>query len=59
MLNINKLTQFLFVFRLKYYRKHLLWKTYTGLHYCAVAPPDKRVANICADEPQVIQYVIF
>lgn len=40
---------------LKYYRKHLLWKTYTGLQYCAVAPPDKRVANICADEPQVIQ----
>ncbi|KAL4706830.1 hypothetical protein ACJJTC_010064 [Scirpophaga incertulas] len=26
---------------LKYYRKHLLWKTYTGLQYCAVAPPDK------------------
>ncbi|XP_045761131.1 high affinity copper uptake protein 1-like isoform X1 [Maniola jurtina] len=41
---------------LKYYRKHLLWKTYTGLQYCAVAPPDKGVANICApDEPQVIQ----
>lgn len=43
-------------FSLKYYRKHLLWKTYTGLQYCAVAPPDKGVANICApDEPQVIQ----
>lgn len=43
---------------LKYYRKHLLWKTYTGLQYCAVAPPDKGVANICApDEPQVIQPV--
>ncbi|XP_045455589.1 high affinity copper uptake protein 1-like isoform X1 [Melitaea cinxia] len=40
---------------LKYYRKHLLWKTYTGLQYCAVSPPDKGVANICADEPQVIQ----
>ncbi|KPJ15554.1 High affinity copper uptake protein 1 [Papilio machaon] len=41
---------------LKYYRKHLLWKTYTGLQYCAVAPPDKGVSNICtADEPQVIQ----
>ncbi|XP_023939085.2 high affinity copper uptake protein 1 isoform X2 [Bicyclus anynana] len=41
---------------LKYYRKHLLWKTYAGLQYCAVAPPDKGVANICAqDEPQVIQ----
>ncbi|XP_050359203.1 high affinity copper uptake protein 1-like isoform X1 [Nymphalis io] len=39
---------------LKYYRKHLLWKTYTGLQYCAVSPPDKGVANICADEPQVI-----
>lgn len=43
------------VSRLKYYRKHLLWKTYTGLQYCAVSPPDKGVANICADEPQVIQ----
>ncbi|XP_026725884.1 high affinity copper uptake protein 1-like [Trichoplusia ni] len=43
---------------LKYYRKHLLWKTYTGLQYCAVAPPDKGVTNICApDEPQVIQPV--
>ncbi|CAH4016787.1 unnamed protein product [Pieris brassicae] len=43
---------------LKYYRKHLLWKTYTGLQYCAVAPPDKGVANICnPDEPQVIQPV--
>ncbi|XP_052753779.1 high affinity copper uptake protein 1-like isoform X2 [Galleria mellonella] len=43
---------------LKYYRKHLLWKTYTGLQYCAVSPPDKGVANICAaDEPQVIQPV--
>ncbi|XP_075986678.1 high affinity copper uptake protein 1-like [Anticarsia gemmatalis] len=43
---------------LKYYRKHLLWKTYTGLQYCAVAPPDKGVANLCApDEPQVIQPV--
>ncbi|XP_072936240.1 high affinity copper uptake protein 1-like [Epargyreus clarus] len=43
---------------LKYYRKHLLWKTYTGLQYCAVAPPEKGVANICAaDEPQVIQPV--
>lgn len=41
---------------LKYYRKHLLWKTYTGLQYCAVAPPDKGVANLCApDEPQTIQ----
>uniref|UniRef100_A0A1E1WL17 Copper transport protein n=3 Tax=Pectinophora gossypiella TaxID=13191 RepID=A0A1E1WL17_PECGO len=41
---------------LKYYRKHLLWKTYSGLQYCAVAPPDKGVANVCAtDEPQVIQ----
>ncbi|XP_059047445.1 high affinity copper uptake protein 1-like isoform X2 [Achroia grisella] len=41
---------------LKYYRKHLLWKSYTGLQYCAVSPPDKGVANICAaDEPQVIQ----
>ncbi|XP_013195448.2 high affinity copper uptake protein 1 isoform X2 [Amyelois transitella] len=37
---------------LKYYRKHLLWKTYTGLQYCAVTSPDKRVM---ADEPQVIQ----
>ncbi|KAF9415374.1 hypothetical protein HW555_006964 [Spodoptera exigua] len=38
---------------LKYYRKHLLWKTYTGLQYCAVSPPDKGVANLCApDEPQ-------
>ncbi|CAG5018857.1 unnamed protein product [Parnassius apollo] len=46
----------LFYEGLKYYRKHLLWKTYTGLQYCAVAPPDKGVANICAaDEPQVIQ----
>ncbi|KAF9406281.1 hypothetical protein HW555_013285, partial [Spodoptera exigua] len=43
---------------LKYYRKHLLWKTYTGLQYCAVSPPDKGVANLCApDEPQVIQPV--
>ncbi|KAJ8734131.1 hypothetical protein PYW07_014682 [Mythimna separata] len=43
---------------LKYYRKHLLWKTYTGLQYCAVAPPDKGVSNLCApDEPQVIQPV--
>ncbi|XP_063832031.1 high affinity copper uptake protein 1 [Ostrinia nubilalis] len=43
---------------LKYYRKHLLWKTYTGLQYCAVSPPDKGVSNICAaDEPQVIQPV--
>ncbi|CAB3238625.1 unnamed protein product [Arctia plantaginis] len=43
---------------LKYYRKHLLWKTYTGLQYCAVAPPDKGVANLCApDEPQCIQPV--
>lgn len=41
---------------LKYYRKHLLWKTYAGLQYCAVAPPDKGVANICAaDEPQIVQ----
>ncbi|CAG9783120.1 unnamed protein product [Diatraea saccharalis] len=41
---------------LKYYRKHLLWKTYTGLQYCAVSAPDKGVSNICApDEPQVIQ----
>ncbi|XP_053601107.1 high affinity copper uptake protein 1-like [Plodia interpunctella] len=43
---------------LKYYRKHLLWKTYTGLQYCAVSSPDKRAGNICAaDEPQVIQPV--
>lgn len=43
---------------LKYYRKHLLWKTYTGLQYCAVAPPDKGVSNLCApDEPQNIQPV--
>ncbi|XP_045508550.1 high affinity copper uptake protein 1-like [Colias croceus] len=43
---------------LKYYRKHLLWKTYTGLQYCAVSPPDKGVSNICApDDPQVIQPV--
>ncbi|KOB73189.1 High-affinity copper uptake protein 1, partial [Operophtera brumata] len=43
---------------LKYYRKHLLWKTYTGLQYCAVSPPDKGVSNLCApDEPQVIQPV--
>ncbi|GBP55498.1 High affinity copper uptake protein 1 [Eumeta japonica] len=41
---------------LKYYRKHLLWKTYAGLQYCAVAPPDKGIANVCApDEPQIIQ----
>ncbi|XP_063393600.1 high affinity copper uptake protein 1-like isoform X2 [Cydia fagiglandana] len=41
---------------LKYYRKHLLWKSYAGLQYCAVAPPDKGVQNICSpDEPQVIQ----
>ncbi|XP_063633269.1 high affinity copper uptake protein 1 isoform X1 [Cydia splendana] len=43
---------------LKYYRKHLLWKTYAGLQYCAVAPPDKGVQNICSpDDPQVIQPV--
>uniref|UniRef100_A0A2A4K282 Copper transport protein n=1 Tax=Heliothis virescens TaxID=7102 RepID=A0A2A4K282_HELVI len=43
---------------LKYYRKHLLWKTYTGLQYCAVSPPDKGVSNLCTpDEPQVIQPV--
>ncbi|VVC91821.1 unnamed protein product [Leptidea sinapis] len=43
---------------LKYYRKHLLWKTYTGLQYCAVSPPDKGVANMCAaEDPQVIQPV--
>ncbi|XP_048005604.1 high affinity copper uptake protein 1 isoform X2 [Leguminivora glycinivorella] len=41
---------------LKYYRKHLLWKAYAGLQYCAVSPPDKGVQNICSpDEPQVIQ----
>ncbi|KAJ2946505.1 hypothetical protein O0L34_g12553 [Tuta absoluta] len=41
---------------LKYYRKHLLWKTYHGLQYCAVAPPDKGVANVCAtDDPTIIQ----
>ncbi|XP_063546088.1 high affinity copper uptake protein 1-like isoform X2 [Cydia strobilella] len=41
---------------LKYYRKHLLWKSYAGLQYCAVSPPDKGVQNICSpDEPQVIQ----
>ncbi|XP_073942493.1 high affinity copper uptake protein 1-like isoform X2 [Choristoneura fumiferana] len=41
---------------LKYYRKHLLWKTYAGLQYCAVSPPDKGVSNLCSpDEPQVIQ----
>lgn len=43
---------------LKYYRKHLLWKTYSGLQYCAVSPPDKAVTNSGApDEPNGIRPV--
>ncbi|XP_037964448.2 high affinity copper uptake protein 1 isoform X1 [Plutella xylostella] len=43
---------------LKYYRKHLLWKTYAGLQYCAVSPSHKGVANVCSpDDPTVIQPV--
>lgn len=43
---------------LKYYRKHLLWRAYTGLQYCAVAPPDKATNNPCSPEDaHVIQAV--